>query len=161
MTSFLGKLRQPEYVHVLLNHLPLAGLFAALLCLLGALAIRQRGALFLGLVLVALFSLSVWPASEYGEKGYDRVYSMADRAGDAWLRHHRELADRWGWVYYAAAVAAAVAIVLSWKRPESARPAAIAVAVLAAAALFAGACIAESGGNIRHDEFRSGPPPPE
>ena len=30
-------LQQPEYVHVLINHLPLTGLFAALLCLIGAL----------------------------------------------------------------------------------------------------------------------------
>ena len=39
-------LQQPEYVHVLINHLPLTGLFAALLCLIGALITRKRVAIY-------------------------------------------------------------------------------------------------------------------
>jgi hypothetical protein len=79
----LTLLQQPEYVHVLINHLPLTGLFVALVGLIGALILRNRAAIYLGMGMVSLFALSAWPVFEYGEGGYDRVYSMADDAGGA------------------------------------------------------------------------------
>lgn len=147
-------LQQPEYIHVLINHLPLTGLFAALLCLVVALILRKGVALYLGMALVSLFSLSAWPVAEYGEEGYDRVYSMADDAGDAYLKEHRALADRWIWLFYVTAGAGAVGMVAGWKWPKCLWPAASAVAVLSAASLIAGAVIADYGGKVRHPEFR-------
>jgi hypothetical protein len=159
MTIFLKNLQQPEYVHVLLNHLPVTGLFVALLGLLAALVARNRAARFIALGLVGLFSLSAWPVSEYGEQGYDRVLSMSDEAGSAYLARHRELADHWVFLFYVTAGAAAVAIVVGVKWPRFFAVAGSAVAVLAAASLLAGAVIADFGGKIRHREFRLGPPP--
>ncbi len=147
-------LQQPEYVHVLINHLPLTGLFAALLCLVGALIARKRAAIYLGMGLVSLFALSAWPVSEYGEDGYDRVYSMADDAGDAYLKQHRELADKWTWLFYVTAASAAIGMGVGWKWPKCLVPTASAVAVLALCSLAAGAVIAEYGGKVRHPEFR-------
>jgi hypothetical protein len=40
-----GLLQQPEYVHVLISHLPLTGLFAARLCVIVALKTRNRAAM--------------------------------------------------------------------------------------------------------------------
>ena len=147
-------LQQPEYVHVLINHLPLTGLFAALLGLIGALISRKRAAIYLGMGLVSLFSLSAWPVSEYGEDGYDRVYSMADDAGDAYLKQHRELAERWTWLFYLTAGAGVAGIAGGWKWPKCLWAAASAVAVLAGISLVAGAVIADYGGKVRHPEFR-------
>ena len=160
MGSFLQDLQQPEYVHVLLNHLPLAGLFAALLCLIAALAMRQRGVLFLGLGLVGFFALSAWPVFIFGEKAYDRAYAIADDDGDAYLAHHRKLAERWIWIYYTTAGAAALGIATGKKWPRLLWVMSAAVAILAAASLAAGAAIAYHGGKVRHPEFRNGPAPP-
>jgi hypothetical protein len=109
MSAFLNELQQPEYVHVLINHLPLTGLFAALLALVGALVVGNRAALFIALTLVGLFALAAWPVSEYGEAAYDRVLSMSDDAGAAYLARHRELAQRWVFMFYVTAGAAALA----------------------------------------------------
>ena len=155
----MGVLGQPEYVHVLLNHLPLTGLFAALLCLIGGLIARKRPATFLAMGLVGLFSLSAWPVYVYGEEGYDRVYSMADDDGDTYLDLHKEMAERWIWVFYVTAAASAVGIVAGWKWPKCLWAAAAAAAVLTVVSLSAGTVIAEYGGKVRHPEFRNGPLP--
>lgn len=160
MSDFLQELKQPEYVHVLINHLPLTGLFAAILALIGSLIIRSRSAVFLGMVLVGLFALSAWPVYFYGEKGYDRVYAMTGDEGDAYLKRHRELAERWVWLYYVTAAVAAVGIAASCKWPRVQSPAALVLVLLALGSLVAGGVIADYGGRIRHPEFRNGPPPP-
>jgi hypothetical protein len=152
-------LHQPEYVHVLINHLPLTGLFAALLCLIGSLALRKRAAAFLGTGLVSLFSLSVWPVYAYGEAGYDRVYSMADGDGDAYLHRHKELAKRWAWLFYLTSAAGALGLVVGWKRPNCLWVFAWSTVILATGSLVAGAAIADAGGKVRHPEFRNGQPP--
>ena len=148
-------LQQPEYVHVLINHLPLTGLFASLLFLGGSLLIRKRAAVLLSLVLVSLFAASAWPVSVYGEKGYDRVYSLADSEGDANLEHHRALAQSWIWLFYLTGAAGVTATVIGWRWPKRLTPMAAAVVVLAVSSLIAGATIAESGGKVRHPEFRN------
>lgn len=159
MHNLLEALKEPEYVHVLLNHLPLAGLFAALFSLVGALVLRNRPAVLAGMALVSLFSLSAWPVAEFGEEGFDRVLSMTDDDGAAYLKHHRDLADRWVFLFYLTAGAGALGLVASWKWPKALRPAAAVVALLAASSLVAGGVIAEAGGKVRHREFRFGPPP--
>jgi hypothetical protein len=159
MERYFETLQQPEYVHVLLNHLPLTGLFVALVGLVASICLNHRTALLLALALVAVLSLSAWPVAHFGDKGYDRVLAMADEAGGDYLKHHMELAERWLPLFYVTAAAAAAAIVVGWKKPKYLRPAAGAVAVLAASSLLAGAVIADYGGQVRHREFRHGLPP--
>jgi hypothetical protein len=151
-------LRQPEYVHVLLNHLPLTGLAVAVLFLSVALGLRNRTAALLGMSLVCLLALSAWPVSEYGEGGFDRVLAMTDDAGGDYLKHHRDLADRWVWLFYVSSAAAAAGLAVSWKWPNGWWKAALVVIALAVASLVAGAVIAECGGKVRHREFRTEAP---
>ncbi len=159
MNSIWTVLQQPEYVHVLLNHFPLTGLFVAVVFLAGAVVLNNRPGLFLGLGLVSLMALSAWPVSTFGERAYDRVLSMSDTAGQAWLKQHAQLAAHWVFVYYLTAAAAATAMFAGWKRPALFRAACLAVVIVALGALTAGTIIAECGGKIRHREFRLGPPP--
>ena len=160
MEGFSKAIQQPEYVHVLLNHLPLTGLLIAVVFLLIAWVINHRTSLLIALALVGLLSLSVWPVAEFGEEAYDRVLSMADDAGGQYLKYHAQLADHWLFLYYITAAAAAAAWIVGWKKTKMLRWAGGMVAVLAVASLAAGAMIAEAGGKIRHREFRYGPPPP-
>ena len=159
MEGLSKAIQQPEYVHLLLNHFPITGLFVALLFLLVGVLSNHRFTLLLSLAMVGVLSLSAWPVAHYGEQGYDRVLSMADDDGAQYLKHHEELADRWIFLYYITAGAAALALMVGWKKQRHLRSAAIAVALLAIASLIAGAAIADCGGKIRHREFRFGPPP--
>jgi hypothetical protein len=159
MENLSTLLNQPEYVHTAINHFPLTGLLVGALTLVVALITRNALATRLGLTLVCLLSLSAWPVYEYGEAGFDRVLSMADENGQAYLRYHQHLAERWVFLYYLAAGLAALGFGLSWKWPRSLVPFSLGSLVVTAASLIAGLVIAHAGGQVRHREFRYGPPP--
>lgn len=151
--------KQPEYLHVVLNHFPLVGLVVSVLALCAALAARSRAATLIGLALVAATALSAWPVSASGEAGFDRVLSMADDDGQAFLRYHQQLAERWVFLYYITAGVAALGFVLSFKWPRVLTLLSFITVLLALGSLCAGLFIARAGGEVRHREFRSGPPP--
>lgn len=159
MSTLSRLLNQPEYVHAAINHFPLVGLFVAMLALLASLISRSRSGTVIGLVLVAAMAITIWPVTEFGEAGYDRVLSMADEPGQAFLKHHMAMADHWVFLYYVTAGVSALGLGLSWKFPKLLAPLAIVSIVLATASLVAGVAIAHSGGEVRHREFRLGPPP--
>jgi hypothetical protein len=150
---------QPEYIHVVINHLPLLGLPVAMLALTAALVTKDRTAILIGLALVGLLALSAWPVYEYGQAGYDRVLSMADGAGQKYLAYHRRLAERWIFLYFITAGVAGLGCLLTWKWPRTLVFSSVLALALAAGSLAAGVIIAKAGGPIRHREFRSGPPP--
>src|SRR5438132_1002733 len=58
---------QPEYVHALINPIPIYGLAMAALFLTGALFLRNRPAQLLALWLVVLSAASAWPTYLLGE----------------------------------------------------------------------------------------------
>lgn len=95
MTSLLQALqRQPEYVHVLLNPLPVYGLAMGWIGLVIGFFLRSRPAQFATLVLILISAASAWPVYEFGEQGYDRVLSMSDEAGQAWLDEHQHRGEQ-------------------------------------------------------------------
>ena len=158
--AFIRGLRQPEYVHVLLNPLPVYGLLVSWIALIAALISKSRRAHVVALILVFITSISAWPVSEFGEEGYDRVLAMTDDDGHAWLDEHQERGQKLIYVFYALAVLSAAAIVVPFRWPKSSVPLAVAVVLLGAAALGSGWYIAYAGGKIRHREFRNEPAPP-
>lgn len=153
--------RQPEYIHVLINPLPVYGLAIGLIGLTMSILQRNRKAQIVTLVLVFICAASAWPVYEFGEQGYDRVLSMSDDAGRAWLDEHMHRADQLIWLFYALAALAAAAIFAPMRWPRSTTALAIAVLLLGAATLGFGGYIAYAGGKIRHREFRTSPPPAE
>jgi hypothetical protein len=157
----LRGLRQPEYVHVLLNPLPVYGLLISWLGLIIAVFLKSRRAQVATLVLVLISSLSAWPVYEFGQQAYDRVLSMTDEDGERWLNEHQDRAEDLIWVYYALAVLSAAAIAVPIKWPKSSAPLVITVILLGAGTLGTGSYIAYAGGKIRHREFRNAPAPPK
>jgi hypothetical protein len=159
MDAILRDLQQPEYLHVLLNPLPVYGLAIALFGLIAALYLGSRGGQVTALVLIFACAASAWPVAHYGEAAEDRVQAMADEAGGAWLKEHAHRADNLIYAFYALALVAVAAIFVPKKWPMSARPLVIATLLLAIISLGAGFYIAYAGGKIRHREFRNTLPP--
>ena len=160
MEPLLRSLRQPEYVHVLLNPLPVYGLLLSVIGLIIAFVLRSRRAQIATLALVLISSISAWPVYEYGEDGYDRVLAMTDDDGHAWLDEHMHRAQKLIYIFYALALLSAIGIAAPLKWPTSAAPLIIAVILLGALTLGSGGYIAYAGGRIRHREFRNEPAPP-
>src|SRR5690242_3428895 len=118
--SFSQELSQPEYIHVLINPLPVYGLTMGVIALVLALIFRSRPAQVVALLLILLAGAVAFPVIHYGEEGYDRVLSMADDQGEAWLKVHMHRADQLGWSFYVLAGLAAIAIFAPMKWPRSA-----------------------------------------
>jgi len=123
--------------------------------------LRSRRAQIATLALVLISSVSAWPVYEFGEQGYDRVLSMADGDGQAWLDEHKDRAEDLIYIFYALAVLSAIAMAAPIKWPRASSPIVVAVILLGAVTLGTGGYIAYAGGRIRHREFRNEPPPPK
>src|ERR1044072_4682138 len=101
--GFLRGLRQPEYVHVLLNPLPVYGLLVSWIALIASLISKSRRALIVTLGLVFITSISARPVYEFDEEGFDRVLAMTDDDGHACLDEHQDRAQRFIYLFYAVA----------------------------------------------------------
>ncbi len=157
--GFFRGLSQPEYLHTLLNPLPVYGLGLALLGLILGLIFRSRPAQILSLLLILVSAASAWPAAHYGEKAFDQILTLADDDGRLWLQEHADGAEKVLYFFNALAVLSALAIILPRKWPRTAQPLTIATVALALVSLGVGASIAYAGGKIRHREFRTVAPP--
>ena len=154
-------LRQPEYIHVLINPLPVYGLAMGLLGLIVAFFLRSRTAQIATLVIILVSTAAAWPVYEFGEQAYDRVVSMSDEPGQAWLDEHRDRAEDLIWFFYAVALLSTAALIAPRKWPRSATTLVVSVIVLSVVTLGLGGYIAYAGGKIRHREFRNAPSPPK
>ena len=156
MSGFLDGLRQPEYLHVLLNPLPVYGLATGALALAAALACRSRPAVFITLGIVVLTAGSALPVYALGRQAYETVNTTVDPTGQEWLDAHRHRAEGLIWTFYALAALAAAGIGVPLKWPKTLLPLGIAVLLGALGVLGAGGYIAYAGGKVRHLEFRKG-----
>src|SRR5437764_11322588 len=159
IATLLLDLQQPEYIHVLINPLPVYGLAVGLIGLFIAICQRSRRAIFVALVIIFVSAAAAWPVYEYGERSYDRVLTMADNDGRAWLAEHKKRAEQLIWLFYALATLSAIGLIISAKWPKSSIPIAIAALLLGLISLGTGGYISYAGGRIRHREFRTESPP--
>jgi hypothetical protein len=157
--AILRDLRQPEYIHVLINPLPVYGLAMGLLGLVVAFFLKSRRAQIVSLIVVLICAAAAWPVYEFGKQAKDRVLSMENEVGGAWLEEHEDRAEDCIWFFYGLAALSAIALAAPRKWPRSATPLVIAVILLSAVTLGLGGYIAYAGGKIRHREFRNVPPP--
>lgn len=154
-----SELQQPEYLHVLLNHLPIHGLAIAVLGLALALAWRSRPAQVLALALVLINSAAAWPVYASGERGYKAVRGLADDDGVDFLDEHQERAEKTIWLFAVLAGLAAIAIAVPHWWPRAATPLAATTFLAAIGLVGVAGYIAYPGGKIRHPELRPTPPP--
>jgi len=160
LQQMLEALKRPEYVHVLLNPLPVYGMMMALLALVLGLITGNKGAQMVALVLMVLVCGSVWPVVEFGEKAAAHLATTLDADGLRWLRLHEQRAEVAAWAYYVTGVMALVTLLVKWKLPKFERWLTTLVLVAALTALGFGGWVAHAGGQVRHVEFRTGSPPP-
>src|SRR6266446_8582145 len=119
MKAFIHALQsQPEYVHVLINPLPVYGLAMGIIGLIIALIQHSRQAQVATLALILVSGAIAWPVVHYGEEGYDRVLSMSDGQGQAWLKVHEHRADELAWSFYVLGGVAAIALFAPMKWPK-------------------------------------------
>jgi hypothetical protein len=159
LEHLLQQFKQPEYVHVLLNPLPVYGLAMGVLALVVALLLKSRQAQLVALILIIVASASAWPVVKYGQRGYDRVYAMSYADAQQWLDVHLHRAERFQYLFYATALLAAAALAVPQTFPRATIALIFVTIVTSMCAILAGGWISHAGGQVRHSEFREGPPP--
>ena len=152
-------LKQPEYVHVLLNPMPVYMTGAGILALGVALLMRSRQAQVVALIVIFIGCVSAWPVIHYGQRGYDRVYSMSNDDAQKWLDLHMKRAETFQYLFYATALLSLDVLVAMWKWQKAVLPLARATLLAAVVSLTVAGWISHAGGQVRHCEFRTGPPP--
>ncbi len=156
MDKFTQITRQPEYAHLLLNHLPIVGLATALLFLAGALCLRHRPTTVFALGLVGAFALSSVLVVLTGEAALNRVlgFQPADPLADVLLKIHAEEARRWAPLLYATGALAWVAAGAAWRSTVVATWGSLGIFLLGLVCVWAAAQVAEVGGQVKHRELR-------
>ena len=159
MNEIFKHLNEPEYMHVLVNPMPVYGLSMGIVAMIGALIYRKRPVIVIALVLIFLAGISAWPTYHYGQAAYDRVKSMSDTVGGQWLDEHMARAEKLIYAFYVLAAVAVAGLLAPLKWPRSSTPLAITALVLAVSTLGIGGWISYPAGHVRHKEFRFEPPP--
>jgi hypothetical protein len=93
MTEF-DLLKKPEYVHVLLNHLPIYGTILGTLALAISLVLRSRAAQITALILTLIAGASAYPVFVSGQRAYKTIRGLADDAGADALDEHMDRAEK-------------------------------------------------------------------
>lgn len=151
-----------EYLHVLLNPLPVYGLAMGVLVLAVGLLARSKSARNIGLVVIVLCSASAWPVLIFGQHGYNHLYPQLDTESQQWLNVHMQRAERFIYVFYATALLGAVALATQKKWLKTNHALTWLTLIAAAASLGIGGWISRAGGEVSHSEFRNEEiPPPE
>ena len=147
-------LQKPEYIHVVLNHLPIYGTILAALALAISLVLRSRAAQITALIITLLAGASAYPVLVSGQRAYKAIRGMADDAGAEALDEHMDRAEKTIGAFYFLALLAIAGLLVPIKWPKTSFP--LAAVTLAAALVCSGLAvyIAQAGGQVRHPEFR-------
>src|SRR6202047_1581160 len=96
----LELLKKPEYIHVVLNHLPIYGTILGALALAISLILRSRSAQITALILTVIAGASAYPVLVTGQRAYKAIRGMADDAGADVLDAHMDRAEKTIGVFY-------------------------------------------------------------
>jgi len=157
--SIFAHLRQPEYVHVLLNPLPIYGLALGAIALIVAMCLKSRRAQITALVIVFIGAGSTIPVIHYGDAGYDTVDSqMPTDQAEQWLDAHGQRALRSRPAFDALIALALIALCVPWKWPKTALVLNCLTLLLTIVDFGLAGWIGYAGGQAMHQEFRVGMP---
>lgn len=150
----LDILKKPEYIHVVLNHLPIYGTILGALAMAISLVLRSRAAQITALMITLLAGTSAYPVLVTGQRAYKTMRSVSDDAGADWLDEHMDRAEKTIGAFYFLAALAIAGLLVPIKWPKASFP--LTAVTLAVALICFGLAvyIAQAGGRVRHPEFR-------
>jgi hypothetical protein len=112
LSALWSSLEDAEYLHLLLEPLPLFGLGFGLIFLIVSIITKQAITRLLALALITACCLSVQPYVKLRLKSEPRVLALQDPAFHPAIRAQTERRTSTTWIYYATALAGAAALFL-------------------------------------------------
>src|SRR5271166_6969635 len=127
----LELLKKPEYIHVVLNHLPIYGTIFGALALAISLILRSRAAQITALILTLIAGASAYPVFVTGQRAYKTIRGVSDDDGDDFLDEHMDRAEKTIGAFYLLAALAIAGLLVPIKLPKSSFPLAVLTLVVA------------------------------
>jgi hypothetical protein len=152
-------LKKPEYIHVVLNHLPIYGTILGAIALAVSLLLRSRAAQITALIITLIAGVSAYPVFVSGQRAYKVIRGMSDDAGADALDEHMDRAEKTISAFYVLACTAMAGLLVPLKWPKTSLPLTALALLLALICFGLGVYIAQEGGRVRHQEFRPGESP--
>lgn len=117
LTTLWQSIRDPEYLHLLLEPLPLYGLGLGLAFLVVAFMFREMQSRMLALGIICASCISVWPYVELRDKATPRI--LATRSPDfaPLIVEQTQRRKDWAWPYYLMAALSFTALCMT-KHPK-------------------------------------------
>jgi len=127
LTTLWQSIRDPEYLHLLLEPLPLFGLGIGLVFLIMSFMTGEARSRLLALGIICVSCASVWPYVDLRDKATPRI--LATRSPDfaPLIQEQTQRRKDWSWPYYAMAVLSAAALLSS--RSSKSRPLLFAIVI--------------------------------
>jgi len=134
LTTLWQSIRDPEYLHLLLEPLPLYGLGIGLTFLIVSFVFGEARSRLLALGIICVSCASVWPYIDLRDKATPRI--IATRAPDfaGLILEQTQRRKDWSWPYYVMTVLSGTGLLAS--RSPKGRPVLIAVVACGALAFW-------------------------
>ncbi len=152
--AFIQHLRDPAYIHILLNPLPLYGMVAGLFLLVLERIVHPSDFPKAALVWIIFVAIETGLTVYFGQKGMDVIFQMADNKGSRWLLRHQQRALWSMYVFYATGLSAFIALIAHHRKHPLATRLILPTGILAFISILAAIWISHAGGQVIHAEFR-------
>lgn len=139
-------------LHLLTNHLPIVGTFAALLVVLVGMLRRSDAAISTGLIVYAVMALMAVPAYLSGEEAEERVEQISG-INEGAIHEHEEMAEVTLWLTVISGLLALGAVVTHHRNMKISSKIALAFVIIAIAAFAQAALTGHEGGKIRRPDL--------
>lgn len=130
LTTLWQSIRDPEYLHLLLEPLPLYGLGLGLTFLILAFLFGEARGKLLALAVICVSCASVWPYIELRDKATPRILATRSPEFAPLIQEQTQRRKDWAWPYYTLALISGTAL-LTAKSPRG-RPLLLVVVVFGA-----------------------------
>lgn len=146
----------PEHIHAAINHVPLFAAAFALVPLAWAIRSRNTLSLRIGLLFLVIGAGFMIPTILTGESAEHRIEAVLDPQGKQWVELHEDRSEPLAYTFYVVGALALAGLGATFRVNPYTRSIATGFFAISLALLLWVAYVADSGGKIRHSEFREG-----
>jgi hypothetical protein len=145
----------PFHLHLLVNHLPIVGIYLALLVLIAGLILKNRAIKHVALCLLMIAGVGAFVAHVTGEGAEESSELRNDFSHDL-IEKHEHASEPFFQIMILLTLLSAIALFFSLKKKKWSNYLIILITIISLAAAYFAQQAGTSGGAIRHPEISDG-----
>lgn len=142
------------HLHLLVNHFPIITPILGLIILITGFIFRSEVTKRIAYFLFVIGAITTLPSFSSGEGAEEVLEHMG--VNHRLIHEHEEVAETFALLSYILGALSLLSLVASWKKMKMAAISGYAVMLLALLVIYMGRQTGTTGGEIKHDEIRSG-----